>query len=366
MRAADFALGDVECLHVEPAYHYEKRQPEVLSWEGEPEPPPYYEDINAWSRAPEWGVFRIANAYTFGRGAIARADGTIYPGSLHEVMGPDPAPMDPATARKIRGKSILATVGGTKNYGHWLVDILPRISWMRRELDLADANIIIHQISPPVVFDMFAAIGVPREKIRVVNNKGALCEELFVCSLWSQGPNTHRREIFSEVARIGKAIRRSNPDRRWWKPGPSRPKRIFLAREDARSRFLNNTADLEKRLVADGFVKMNTGNLPLYEQVEVFRAAREIVAIAGASLTNMIFCKPGYRLTMLAPRSMPGVFFWDMAHHTRAGFFAAHYGVAEDPDMRIRSNFTVDLDSVWPPSGSARRRPWRTQASSAA
>lgn len=351
MRAADFALGGVECLHFEPAYHYEKRPPDVLSWEsGGPEPPYDYHG-EAWSRAPEWGVFRIANAFTYSRGIVARAqDGAVYPGSLHEIMGANPPTREPRGAPTIAGRAILATVVGTGNYGHWLVDVLPRISWMRREMDLADAPVIVHEVSPPVVFDMLAAIGVPRAQVHVIGDRGAVCEELVVCSLWSHGPKTHRHEVFAELTHFTAAMRGAAPRRRWWQRRRDRnyPERVFLAREDASNRFLTNAAALEARLLADGFVKFNTGKLPLIEQIELFHAAREVVAIAGASLTNMLFCQPGYRLTMLAPRSMPAIFFWDLAHHTDAGFLAAHYGVADNPKAGIKSDFSVDLDSVWP------------------
>lgn len=355
MRAVDFEIGNVECLHFEPAYYYEKQPPDVLSWEDDPEPPYDFYGEAAWSRAPEWGVFKIANAFTFGRGIVATANGTIYPGSLHEIMGASPAARTPSDAPTIAGRSILATVVGTGNYGHWLVDILPRISWMRREMDLADANVIVHDVSPPIVFDMLAAIGVPREQIRVVGDQGANSEELIVCSLWSHGPKTHRHEIFAELARFQEAMLAAAPRPRWWRRRTTFPERIFLAREDAGNRFLTNTAELEKRLVADGFVKFNTGKLALTEQIELFRAGREIVAIAGAALTNMLFCQPGYSLTMLAPRSMPAIFFWDLAHHTEAGFFAAHYGIADTPKKGIKSDFSVDIPSVWGPSSQRGR-----------
>ena len=156
--------------------------------------------------------------------------------------------------------------------------------------------------------------------------------------------------MFAELARFQAAMQAAAPRRRWWQRGRTFPERVFLAREDARNRFLTNSADLEKRLAADGFVKFNTGKLPLSDQIALFHAAREVVAIAGASLTNMLFCQPGYRLTMLAPRSMPAIFFWDLAHHTKAGHFAAHYGIADRPKAGIKSDFSVDLDSVWAPS----------------
>ena len=196
------------------------------------------------------------------------------------------------------------------------------------------------------------AIGVPRAQVHVIGDRGAVCEELVVCSLWSHGPKTHRHEVFAELTRFTAAMRGAAPRRRWWQRRRDRdyPERVFLAREDASNRFLTNAAALEARLVADGFVKFNTGKLPLIEQIELFDAAREVVAIAGASLTNMLFCQPGYRLTMLAPRSMPAIFFWDLAHHTEAGFLAAHYGVADNPKAGIKSDFSVDLDSVWAPS----------------
>lgn len=337
---ADFAIGGVERLHARERVRYQKRPPDAVSWERTPDPP-----HNVWGDAtssfgPEWAAFRVERALTFGLGLVATADGTFYPGSLGTRMKPPETPPHPRRAVRIRGVSILATILAPANYGHWLVDILPRVAWLRRELGLSDATVVIHEKSPPVARQMLNAVGVPDARIRAVGDRGALCDELVLCSAWSFGGNNHRFEIFEETRRLREAVARAG------RYGGG-PERVFLARDDARRRFVTNGRELEALLAAKGFVKFNTGGMRLAEQVALLRGARHVVAIAGASLTNMIFCEPGYTVEVLAPDSMPCHFFWDLAHHTDAGSFAIHYGLAERPEEGFRSNFSVDVGGVW-------------------
>jgi capsular polysaccharide biosynthesis protein len=51
------------------------------------------------------------------------------------------------------------------------------------------------------------------------------------------------------------------------------------------------------------------------EQISLFAEASRVVAICGAGLTNMVFMPPGGTVVMVSPSSVPGVFFWDIAHH---------------------------------------------------
>jgi hypothetical protein len=67
-----------------------------------------------------------------------------------------------------------------------------------------------------------------------------------------------------------------------------------------------------------------------------------VVAVCGAALTNMVFMPPGGVVVMLLPSTMPGLFFWDIAHH-RDIALSVMWGRIEDPSVRNKNaDFRID------------------------
>ena len=76
-----------------------------------------------------------------------------------------------------------------------------------------------------------------------------------------------------------------------------------------------NEDELYSRLAPLGFHAIEPSELPLEEQISAFSGAEHVVAVAGAALTNIAFCRPGTRVVSLAPAHFPDTFFWFVATH---------------------------------------------------
>lgn len=82
------------------------------------------------------------------------------------------------------------------------------------------------------------------------------------------------------------------------------PKKIFIDRRDAtaKSRNIEDEAQLWGRLQAEGFHRVTMSDLPPQQQVQLFRSADVIVSAHGAGLTSIAFCRPGTRVVeMFSP-----------------------------------------------------------------
>lgn len=82
------------------------------------------------------------------------------------------------------------------------------------------------------------------------------------------------------------------------------PEKIFVVR--AKTRRIENEAEVEAYLAADGFVKVYPERMTVPEQVELFNAAREVVAIHGAALAPLLFRSPAAPPVKLVEILSPG------------------------------------------------------------
>ncbi|MDH7796120.1 MULTISPECIES: glycosyltransferase family 61 protein [unclassified Beijerinckia] len=97
---------------------------------------------------------------------------------------------------------------------------------------------------------------------------------------------------------------------------PSRPEtqaasRIFVGRGKSKLRRLTNESDIAAMLAADGFQSFAPDANDQRGQIEAFRDADVIVAVHGAALTNILFCRPGTRIVEIFPGNfIKSPYFW--------------------------------------------------------
>lgn len=76
---------------------------------------------------------------------------------------------------------------------------------------------------------------------------------------------------------------------------------LYISRNEASMRRLMNEDEIVPGLKELGFHIMKPGELSLKDQVAAFRDAKIVVAVHGAGLTNLIFCRPGTTLVEIFP-----------------------------------------------------------------
>jgi len=86
------------------------------------------------------------------------------------------------------------------------------------------------------------------------------------------------------------------------KVGYERKRKIFVSREDAKTRKLVNA---EKLLMAlKGWETVTLENLSIKEQVRCFSEASHVVSTHGAGLTNLLWCEPGTKVIEIQDPNM--------------------------------------------------------------
>jgi capsular polysaccharide biosynthesis protein len=88
------------------------------------------------------------------------------------------------------------------------------------------------------------------------------------------------------------------------------PSKIFI-RRNSDYRNINNAAEIEALLVAKGFFVIEPEKLTFLEQVEYFSNAEVVVGATGAAFANLIFCAPSTRIViMIAKLKHTSYYYW--------------------------------------------------------
>ena len=91
-------------------------------------------------------------------------------------------------------------------------------------------------------------------------------------------------------------------------PSPLRAERVYLSRRSHAHpmRILLNEAELERALMARGFVIVRPERLRPSEQIALGRQARVVVGPSGAGMANALFAAPGALVVDIQPQVFPG------------------------------------------------------------
>ena len=226
---------------------------------------------------------------------------------------------------------------GSQNYGHWLVDDLPRVK--------AIASI---GKNPTILLTSFSG------KIDEVRR------ESLDAALKGAGP--YRIEMVGpdDIVQVDRLtyvsptsfhpyIKNQNAMEFVRSLAPSNVTaglKLFVTRSPDRYRKLLNLSAVEEALCALGFVTVDPETLTFEEQARTFAGAGVVVGVMCAAMTNTIFCKSGSKIIHLAPEPWDEQFYWDLAMtmgHHYAVVYGPRAGNAQEP---FYDDFSIDLDLV--------------------
>ena len=290
---------------------------------------------NPDGQVPREGLAAFDDATIYGGGTIGVADGRVIAESVLFKEGQGPAVLGAKHATKpvstTFGQAVFAgRYQQSRNYGHFLVEVLPRLM-----LDVdacpADAPILLHETAEEIAPPMFRAAGLDPARIVWIGRDPVRVETLYWPTPNTLHPLHNSPHIFPCLRTLAESEGGGPPYRR-----------LFVGRRDALTRQLLNDDEIFELLEPWGFERVRPGQMPFEEQVRTFAEADVVVAVCGAALTNMVFMPPGGVVVMLLPSTMPGLFFWDIAHH-RDIALSVMWGRIEDPSVRNKNaDFRID------------------------
>ena len=289
----------------------------------------------AEGRAPDEGVAIFQDATVFGAGMIMTSDKEI----VHELVenprfAPGGVPLDPP--KETFEEAISFCKVGISNYGHFLVEMLPRLL-ANDQLLPRHVPILLHKGLKQFGPRMMEAAGIDMSRIRLVSDAPVHVKKLYWPMRNSFHPFNTSPHAISTLRLLGNQLA----------PSPSGGgRKLFLSRRDAATRHLLNDSELYERLKPLGFEWVMPGEMAFAEQIATFKSSSTVVSVCGAALTNMVFLPPRSDVVMLTAQTAAGFWFWDLAHHVDARFTVI-FGRNEDRSVRDKNaNFRIALDDV--------------------
>jgi hypothetical protein len=206
------------------------------------------------------------------------------------------------------------------NYYHFIVEILPRIL-IYRSTPQKQAKALVHSDTPKQILDIYAkALGSssilivePSEILKF--SQVTLARDFRHEKLVDYSDSKLNKSCFASRAfelRSSKlfledVFGNSGDIHKW----SSSLRAIFLTRKPHLARVPQNLLELEARMLEIGIEVLDTADFTVNEQIALFRDTKLIIALSGASLTNMMFCSKDTLVLMITPDLSPVSFiFW--------------------------------------------------------
>ncbi|MGI9084587.1 MAG: glycosyltransferase family 61 protein [Aeromicrobium sp.] len=186
----------------------------------------------------------------------------------------------------------LAARGGSANYYHFLLDVLPRWGILEESMPGLVPDHLYVPRSASYQQELLALAGLDvHDLVATEKHRAVSADHLLVPSM----PNPEEMAPSWTVQWVRERLA---PDRT-----DGKPRLLYVTRGSGRhTRRLVDEDRLWPRLEGRGFVRIDPGSLSVRDQIDHFAAADVVVGLHGAALTNLVFAKAGARvLEIFAP-----------------------------------------------------------------
>ena len=250
--------------------------------------------------------------------------------------------------------AFLATRWGKVTYFHWMFDLLPRLEVLRRSGFAWDSidRFVVNLYELPFQHQSFERLQIPLEKVvacchtewfgSVDPVQGRIphltADRLLVPAIpelriyrGSRWAHQFLRDTFLEPARISRF-----------------PDRLYITRRSAAYRQVLNDREVIATLEQFGFRAIDPARLPLVDQAAAFAAAKVIVAVHGAGLTNLVFAEPGTKVIEIFQPSHRQNTYWLLSNLGSLEHYhlTADLAPGAEQATAVQQNITIDLDRL--------------------
>ena len=240
------------------------------------------------------------------------------------------------------------------NYAHWITEVLPRMMLFCDNERFNDVPVVVNDgLHQNIMESLLLVAGEHREIITLPIGRALVVDQLHLTSVAGYVPfeqrttklSGHSHGLFSTRA-LG--VLRNHLDgivldaeEEPW------PEKIFLRRNSG-ARRVTNIVELEKLVVARGYVIVEPEKLTFSQQVQLFRNAKEIVGPTGAALANAIFCQPGTRVAIFMAKHDSMIYrYWsNMLGPLQVSVFYVLGNIVKNHDFGIHGDFFINPSDV--------------------
>lgn len=214
----------------------------------------------------------------------------------------------------------LATRGGSNNYYHFLLDVLPRWGVFEQTMPDRVADAIYVPASTAWQRDLLTLVGLgDMSRVETQKHSAVSADHLVVPCL----PNP--KEVAPRATIDWLRSRFDAHD------VADKPKRIYVTRGGTpNTRRVVHEEALMPLLEERGFVRIEPGGMSVREQIDHYAAAEVVVAPHGAALTNLVFAGRGVRVLEMFAAEYVNACFWSITESIPDARYA--YLIAGDVD----------------------------------
>ena len=245
--------------------------------------------------------------------------------------------------KKIRGNvlSLLQGASAIENYGHWILDTIPKLIIAKKFKDLNSFDaILMPNIKKKFQNDSLEYFNISKSKILDGSEITHLYGDKITIPChpyWEL--NKHQFETVANVDKdILKSIRKifmkdNNLNEH------KKNENIYIDRSDSKfnhNKLVNNQEIIEL-LKKRGFSIIKLSNLSFNEQVKTFSNAKIIIGSHGAGLTNLIFCEPSTKVIEIGNPNFDCYVFKNISYIQNLNYslIKARPAISEFGDMKI-------------------------------
>lgn len=245
-----------------------------------------------------------------------------------------------------KGTVFTALTGGgaVNNYGHWLIDVLPRI-FLLKESGLFNAVdwFVLPNYAHDYHKDSLKVLGIDEHKIINGQLVHHLQADTIIASTAPRGKRsflipdwvtTLHRKYF-----LTKEILDDKPS----------PAMIYISRKDSNLRRVTNEDSVINVLKADGFETILSSKLSFKEKINLFYKAKVIVSASSAGLGSLFYANPQAKVLEIFSQGFVHTHYYNMAKSVGMNY---HYLICKHPSPATtskegeREDITVDIDKL--------------------
>jgi capsular polysaccharide biosynthesis protein len=230
------------------------------------------------------------------------------------------------------------------NYGHWIVDTLPKVALLQEFEDLDRCLFVLNDQADPtmrkVVEDSLGMFGISPEQLIYLDKASYEFERLVVLGTLTRHPVSKSRFAIEVLEGLARQLPSTVV------PSPEPPaRRLYVTRAGTSRRRLTNESEVVELLTAEGYQVIAPETMTVREQMAAFQAADHVIGVMGAALANLAFSPRGVSVLALATPAMKHDYFYDIVC-LKAGRYRGLQGKATAQDQSLGSDFHIDLSDL--------------------
>jgi len=236
--------------------------------------------------------------------------------------------------KRINDQVFFVTNEHSSNYFHWFTEVIPKLLIGQQQYPSVSKVILPHTCTNSFHFETLSYLGL--KPIPLKKDKTYLLNQVFHVHGQAKFPGyfhqptiKHLQNWFHQIHTVSSPVQ----------------KKVYISRQHALRRKLNNEQEIKKIVSAKGFEVICSEDLNFKNSLELFSSTSHLVSIHGAGLTNMLFMpKSGIIVEFLHPDVVTNKCYFFLAEALGHKYYYIN-GVQDKNNQRSH----VDSDLEIPP-----------------